>query len=129
MDGFRYKCPFSKHLGCKKEFYRKDKLKEHILTHSANENLKCERCSRVFKRQSKLKQHESVCLSEDHPCKDCGHVTTSLVSGSSFSVNSQHWYAWSASLLHLIMIRLGNKRGAPTALGGWGGGKGAEGTA
>lgn len=84
MDGCRYKCPFSKHLGCKKEFYRKDKLKEHILTHSANENLKCERCSRVFKRQSKLKQHESVCLSEDHPCKDCGHVTTSLVSGSMF---------------------------------------------
>lgn len=121
MDGCRYKCPFSKHLGCKKEFYRKDKLKEHILTHSANENLKCERCSRVFKRQSKLKQHESVCLSEDHPCKDCGHVTTSLVS---FSVNSQHWFAWSASLLHLIMIRFGNKSGAPMAAegGGWQGG-------
>ncbi|XP_046676573.1 zinc finger protein 420-like [Homalodisca vitripennis] len=74
---FRYKCPFSKHQNCKKEFYRKDKLKLHLQTHSM-QNLRCERCNRVFKRSRQLKQHETVCLSEDKPCKDCGHVIHSL---------------------------------------------------
>ncbi|XP_054284802.1 zinc finger protein 341-like isoform X2 [Macrosteles quadrilineatus] len=74
----RFKCPFNKSLGCKKEFYRKDKLKQHLLSHTTNKDLRCKGCSRTFKQRVQLTRHEAVCVGENKPCKDCGHVTASL---------------------------------------------------
>ncbi|KAL0273911.1 UNVERIFIED_CONTAM: hypothetical protein PYX00_006474 [Menopon gallinae] len=50
-------CPFKAYLGCDKKFYRKDKLRNHVTTHSHLKIRSCQVCSKSFTSFTKLQQH------------------------------------------------------------------------
>ena len=56
-----YKCPFENLIGCKKEFKRYDKLKDHIKTHgNVKQTISCEQCQELFFDAKGLDEHIST---------------------------------------------------------------------
>lgn len=102
----RFKCPYSSHLGCQKEFSRADKLKAHLVTHSGVRPYECRTCGRGFSQKQRLREHERlhaevprpscycpVCQQaflgrkalEEHSCSAAGRLRTSRGSSTSSS--------------------------------------------
>ena len=56
-----YKCPFANLIGCKKEFKRYDKLKDHIKTHgNVKQTIGCDQCQELFFDAKELDNHIST---------------------------------------------------------------------
>ncbi|CAG7836790.1 unnamed protein product [Allacma fusca] len=72
----KFKCPFMATTGCTREFYRKDKLKDHLLSHS-RKSYPCPKCGKSFAWPTRLRHH----LAEHHPemlssttCLECRKI-------------------------------------------------------
>jgi len=57
---------------CNKVFYRRDRLKRHMLTHSGVKPYKCDECDKAYIEERRLKDHKLVHSGElPHPCDQC----------------------------------------------------------